>query len=163
MVLFRNVCIALSLLLVCVGGIHAAPLIHKCVAANGIASYQTLACARHDEQAWSREVSTAPASPATIPVVAGQAADSAIEEARPRDDAIRKSKRARATTRKEARRRPRLSGTAQAAVIPLNPKGATPACLAAQRKREATLARAGLTRSYAMLAKLDEDVHRACY
>lgn len=163
MVLFRNTCIALCLLLVCGGGIHAAPLIHKCVAANGIASYQTLACARRDEQVWTREVITAPASPTTRAAVAGQTATAGIDTARRRDDVIRQPARPYTLSRKAAGRRQRSSGTAQAALIPLNPKGATPACLAAQRKREATLGRAGLKRSYAMLARLDEDVHRSCY
>lgn len=142
-----------SLMLICLlwlsrqGDLLAAPTIHKCVGADGTASYQTFACARPEQQVWSRQVAASAPSARSAPE--GLRSDG--------ESKLRYGKHASAGKRRSP------ASTSQAALIPLDPKGATPACLSARRQREDSLSRVGLKRTYAQLQKLDERVQRACY
>lgn len=155
----------------------ATPVIHKCIDANGIASYQNLDCNETQQQAWSRTVAmslpatdSAPGDAATPSSTSrhGGAGRSHKMPGRKRDGGSspsappsgpgkgRRSKPRSSEGRRDARY------AAQAALIPLNPNAATPACGSARRRRDDTLARVGWKRSYSLLQKLDDGVQRAC-
>lgn len=167
----------LLIFLICSAHTRAEPIIHKCVDASGIASYQNLACDESQQQAWSRNV--AMSLPATDP---GPAA-AAMPSSKPRHGGAGRAHKMPGRRRdgesspsgqpsgpgKGRRSKPPSSdgrrGTrysTQAALIPLNPKADTSSCLSARRRREDTLARVGWKRSYSLLQKLDDGVQRAC-
>jgi hypothetical protein len=154
------------------GDLLAAPTIHKCVGADGTASYQTFACARPEQQVWSRQVAASAPSARSAPEglrsdgEAGRADASAAhqpEGTRQRQSPAPSRSKLRYGKHASAGKRRSPASTSQAALIPLDPKGATPACLSARRQREDSLSRVGLKRTYAQLQKLDERVQRACY
>lgn len=178
--IFVSLCLFLSLL-ACSAQLRACPQIHKCIDANGVSSYQTLACADPQQHVWSRQVAapkpvaataagaaTAPA-PRSQQARAGTGAGHAQAASQPLadDDVVQPASRPargkrRSLERGQARADHGPRAYAQAAWIPADPQAATPACQSARRRRDETLARVGLKRTYSLLRKLDDGVQRAC-
>lgn len=167
-VTFMHCCL---LWLICLGNVEAMPTIHKCVSADGAASYQTMACAQPEQHVWSRPVamsvpSAASATEGSRPVGKAGRVNSPppaqSEGAGTRPSSAPSRSKLRTIKHASVGQRRSTAPTAQAALIPLDPNGSTPACLSARRQREDTLSRVGLKRTYAQLQKLDDRVRRAC-
>ncbi len=130
------------ILLACIA-IHALPAaqamaqeIHTCIDAKGIRSYQNLPCDPGQRTASVRNYEARPDDPAVA------ARSAAIQQEMDR----RNRPSGKATVVRAANRRP---------------SGPTP-CQAAKAKREATLKRVGLKRSFDLLSRLDSEVWEVC-
>lgn len=114
----------------------AAQDIHTCIDAKGIRSYQNLPCDPGQRTASVRSY-----------------------EARPEDPALAARS---AAIQQEMDRRNRPSGKATVVrTANRRPSGPTP-CQAAKAKREATLKRVGLKRTFDLLSRLDSEVWDVC-
>ena len=110
--------------------------IHTCIDAKGIKSYQNAPCDPGQRTASVRSYAAKPDDPALA------ARSAAIQQ--------------------EMDRRNRPSGKASVVrTANRRPSGPTP-CQAAKAKREATLKRVGLKRTYDLLSRLDSEVWELC-
>lgn len=124
----------------------AAQTVHKCVMADGTASYQSLPC---DGPAREAARWDAPPEP---PPSAEQLATLALLREHGRAESEFLSRRA-GTGRRE-------SGASRTQVI--RAAGRPSSCDAARATRDQTLERVGLKRTYELLSRLDEQVRKAC-
>lgn len=107
--------------------------LYRCVARTGAVSYQTQPCS--SDQRLDRIVDYQPVA-------------ATIAEAAP--------------VQPRAEARPRRRTTARAVRSPRHRASAAQRCQAAKAKREATLRRLGLRRTYDQLSQIDADVRGAC-
>lgn len=110
--------------------------IHTCVDAKGRKSYQNMPCAPEQRTAAVRSYTAKPEDPAL-------AARSA-------------------TIQQEMDRRNRPSGKTTVVRTGSTRRAAPTACQAAKAKREATLKRVGLKRTFDLLSQLDSEVWEVC-
>jgi hypothetical protein len=111
--------------------------IHVCIDAEGMKSYQNAPCAQGQRTLSVRSYETKPEDPALT------ARTAAIQQEMDR------------------RNRPGGKTTAMRSTVSRRPTGPTP-CQAAKAKREATLKRVGLKRTYDLLSQLDSEVWEVC-
>lgn len=117
--------------------------LHKCVARDGRASYQSQPCAAGMRTAWVRE-----APPEAPP--------SAERQARMRREQARRAVQSDYLASLAGRGRGPASGHA------ISTSRDAGACERARRRREDVLERVGLDRDFDLLRRLDDDVARAC-
>lgn len=119
--------------------------VHKCASGDGQVSYQSAPCeaGQRTLQQWQ-----APPEPVATPPLR-------LRLTAP----VASSRKASAGPRAGAKPRTRA---VPGSVIAAENNGGSAACMAAKRKRQDTLERVGLKRTYALLQRLDNAVWRAC-
>ena len=117
--------------------------VHKCVDRSGQVAYQSDPCSQVQTtvRIWEARPDPVPDRP-SLPVAAPRP---------PAASAYPKARTGRAST-----------GRTTGASIPVENAGNSRACQAAKATRDRTLERVGLKRTFDLLRRLDEAVHRAC-